>query len=127
MSAEVEILGVQTTADEEFIQPKEEAIDLSQYSEAAIMATLFEFTRNGGTTTITLQTAVDNQDDRYVDLAELASITGDPSTPYTRYIYLAGPGAAGADQPGFARFMRVKITQAAGASIALDVKAILKP
>ena len=127
MSAEVEILGVMTTAEEAFVQSKEEAIDISQYTEAAIIATLYEFTRDGGTTTITLQTAVDNQDDRYVDLADLAVITTDPSVPFTQYVYLGGPGVAGTDQPGFARFMRVKITQAANATITLDVKAILKP
>ena len=128
MSAELEILGVTSTTDTGFVQPKEEAVDISQYTEAALMLTVYALNRNSGTTTIKVETAVDNQDDRYIDLAELADLTSDPGAfPATYMIYLAGPGVAGTGQPGFARFMRVALTQAAGASITLDCRAILKP
>ena len=128
MSAELEILGVTTTTDTAFVQPKEEAVDVSQYTEASVLITVYALDRNSGTTNIKLETAVDNQDDRYIQLAELADLTSDPGAyPATYNIYLAGPGVAGTGQPGFARFLRVALTQAAGASITLDCRAILKP
>ena len=128
MSAELEILGVTSTTDTSYQQPKEEAVDVSQYTEASIFLTVYALNLNSGTTTVDIQTAVDNQDDRYMTLATIATISGAPgSFPATYNIYLAGPGEAGTNQPGFARYLRVVASQAAGASITMDVRAILKP
>ena len=127
MSAELEIMGVTTTSEEEFFQPRDEIMDVSQYTEAAIVATVYALNRNGGTTSIRLDTAVDNQDDRFVLLSTVKDLTGDPASyPAPFMIYLAGPGV-GTGHPGFARYIRVTLTQVAGASITLDGKAILKP
>jgi len=128
MSAELEIMGVTTITDEGWAQPKEDAVDVSQYTEAAIIATVYALDRNGANTTIVeLITAVDNSEERYVVLNGVASLSADPASyPATYMVYQAGPGV-GDEACGFARFLRVQVVQAAGASITLDVKAILKP
>ena len=93
-----------------------------------MVVTIYAIDRNGATTNIVLETAVDNQEDRYAELLDVVSLAADPaSLPANYYVYLSGPGAAGSGQPGFARYLRVKVGQNSGASITLDVKAILKP
>ena len=129
MSAEFEIMGVTTTTETEFDQPRDEVIDISQFTEAAVLLTAIEMDRNGGTTSVILDTAVDLAEDRWAELCTIKSFTADPASfPHNELVYLGGPGAGGgSDHPGFARYLRVIIDQAAGASITLDVKAVLKP
>ena len=127
MAAELEILGVTTTTDTGFEQSKEDVVDVSQYTEVSVFLTVYALDRNSGTTTVAIQTAVDNDEDRYLELATLATLAADPgSYPATYNIYLSGPGEAGTNQPGFARYLRVTAEQASGASITMDVRGIFK-
>ena len=135
MSAELEVVGLTVVSGtDNWSQPKEEAVDVSAYTEGAIMLTAFGGTiaNKPGSTQVWLQTAVDNSDDRYADLAMIANISFDPSPsiPDSFYIYMqgAGPGGTPDAWPGFARYLRIRVAaDDNSSSLTFDVKAIMKP
>ena len=134
MPADFEILGLTVVnGTNNWEQNKDEAVDVSAYSEAAIMLTAFGGTiaNKPGTTSVWVQGAVDNVDERYSDLALLATVTEDvlSDIPDTFYICMKGPGAGGmADFPGFPRYLRIRVDSDDNASsLSFDVRAIMKP
>ena len=133
MGAKLEILGVKKVTEQGWHQSKDEAADVSGYTDAAVMVTIFGGTiaNAPGTTKVFLQTAVDRAEDRWCDLAMIAELTADPTPPENNFYYFAGagPGTAGAAGfPGFARYLRVKVeTDDAASTLTLDVQAIMKP
>ena len=134
MPADFEILGLTVVSGtSSWEQNKDEAVDVSAYSDAAIMLTAFGGTiaNKPGTTSVWVQGAVDNVDERYADIAQLATITDDVASdiPDTFYIYMQGPGSGGpADYPGFPRYLRIRVAADDNASsLSFDVRAIMKP
>lgn len=126
MSAELEILGITKVDDAEWDQPRDEVVDVSAYTEAAIVVTIFDGTVAGGSTTdVFLDTAVDNAEESWVGLTTLFSLTANPTAPETHYAYLQGPGGTGG-YPGFARYLRVAVDQNAASDLTFDVRAIMK-
>ena len=134
MSAELEIIGLTVVnGTSSWEQPKDEAVDVAAYTEAAIMVTAFGGTISDkpGTTQVWVQGAVDNVDERYSDLALLASVTEDVASdvPDSFYAYLQGPGeGAGNKYPGFPRYLRIRVAPDHNdSSLTFDVRAIMKP
>ena len=127
MSAELEILGITKVDEATWDQPRDEVVDVSAYTEAAIVVTIFDGTVAGGSTTdVFLDTAVDNAEERWVGLTRLVSLTANPSPPETHYVYLEGPGTGPSGYPGFARYLRVVVDQDANSELTFDVRAIMK-
>ena len=125
MSAELEILGLTVVSDAEWDQPRDELVDVSAYTEAAIMCTIFGGTVAGGSTTnVWLDCSYGNEEGRWAEIANLIELTSDPDTPETHYTYLSGPGTSG--QIGFARYLRIVVDQDAGSDLMFDVRAIMK-
>ena len=128
MSAELEILGITKVTTEPWDQPRDEVVDASAYTEAAIVCTVFAGTVAGGsTTTVWMATAVQNAEERWSNMATLATFTANPTTPETHYLYLQGTGSGLGDRPGFAKYLRIHIDQNVNSEITLDVRAIMKP
>ena len=128
MSAELELLGVVKATGATWSQPRSEMTDVSGYTEASLMCTVFGGTLfAGSTTTVWLQTAVDDAEERWVTMAQLATYTDNPSPPENHYICLQGPGAGSGSHPGFARYLRVRVEQNASSELTFDVQAIMKP
>lgn len=111
-----------------FEQTGEAADNVSAYTEAAVITTVFAGTVIGGSTTsVWLQTAVDNTMERYADLAKLCEYTADPPEIEVHMKYLAGPGEGGTNTPGFARYLKIRVDQDVASDLRFDVRAILKP
>ena len=128
MSAELEILGITKVTTEPWDQPRDEVVDVSAYTDAAIVCTVFAGTVAGGsTTTVWLQTAVQNAEERWSPMANLCSYIDNPVPPETHYLYLQGSGAGDTGQPGFGKYLRIHIDQNVASEITLDVRAIMKP
>jgi hypothetical protein len=129
MSAIVELLPLNMVSVTSFQQPTDSVVDVGNFIEASIILNVVALNRNSGTTKVMLQTAIENRDEQYADLTELASFAADPgSYPYVYHVYLAGPGAgAGSNRSGFGRYLRASVTQASGAVITLGIRAIVKP
>lgn len=84
-------------------------------------------TKNAGAdTVIKLQTAIENRDDQWADHATLATYTSQESFPQTKHFYLFG--SSNSNQfCGFARYLRVKVTQYSSSTLTLSVRLLLKP
>ena len=128
MSAELEIMGLTVVSDAEWDQPREELVDVSAYTEAAIMCTVFGGTVAGGSTTnVWLDCSTTNTEERWIEMANLVELTANPDPPQTFYTSFSGPGSSsGGAKMGFARYLRVVVDQDAGSEITLDVRAIMK-
>ncbi len=133
MGAKLEILGVTKVAEQGWTQSVEQAADVSGYTDAAVMVTIFGGTiaNAPGTTKVFLQTAVDRAEDRWCDLAMIGEFDADPTPVVTNFYNFSGSGqgtSGGADFPGFARYLRVTVeTDDAASTLTLDVQAIMKP
>lgn len=132
MSAEITIVPVVTLSGPEkadWTQEREDAVDVSAYTEAAVVITAYAGDVNNGPTTVTLQTAVDNNEGEYATLVELESYAAQFEFPDTTMVYLQGPGIAGDEGvcTGFARYLRARVEQDDASTITLGIKAILKP
>ena len=128
MSAELELLGVVTAIGNVWSQPRSEMVDVSGYTEASLMCTVFGGTLfTGSTTRVWLQTAVDDAEERWVTMAQLATYTDNPSPPENHYAYLQGAGAGSGSHPGFARYLRIMVEQHVDSELTFDVQAVMKP
>ena len=126
MAAVVELLPITLATATAFEQAGETVVDVSGYTEAGLMIHITNMDVNSGTTTITVETAIDNYDDQWHDLVT-KTYTSNPELPTTVFYYLAGSTTGSSTAPGFARYLRAKVDQASGASITLGVKALMKP
>ena len=98
----------------------------------AIIVTILGTDFTSGTWSVTLQTAIKNSENSWVDLVQISETSAPSSMPHHYYYYLQGPGvssdgAPSSDTPAFARYLRVKVTQPSGIYITLQVDALLKP
>lgn len=110
----------------EYHQPTDSVVDVSSYTEAAIFAVVQNMS-GSGTAVVTLDTAADNRTEQFLELGDVVSYTTAPSFPDATYCYFAGSSAA-SNTPGFGRYLRVKVAfGAAGDSLTLGIKAVLKP
>ena len=109
----------------EYIQDSDDYVDVSGYSEAALVAKFLELSAGSGT--VTVQTSIENDDVSWVTIGTMSSVASSDSFPATRYLCLSGPSASG-HAPGFARYLRIKIDfDATGRAATVGVKALLKP
>jgi len=126
MSAEIELLGLTTVGDADWQQPLDELIDVSSYKDAAIIVTAYSVTHESDPCVVSLSTSIDNDEARFGKYAEIAKWTDDVSSPESQFAYLPGVDANGDDKGGFAKYLRVVVSQNAAGSITFDVKAILR-
>ena len=116
--------------DKTYNQPTDTVEDVSGDKEAAIVVTMQSMTYNGTavTTMISIETAIENRDGHYMEVANIVDLTAVPGTfPQRYYAYLSGSSDA-SGYPGFARYLRVKVSFGhEDDTMALGVKAILKP
>lgn len=89
----------------EYHQEPETAPDVSEYTEAAIDVVIEAMNRDSSTVTLKLQTAFRAEDDAFVDLVTLKTISED-ITEYPMHIfdYLNGYNADATARPGFGRY-----------------------
>jgi hypothetical protein len=132
MPSEISILGLTKVTDESWSQPRDEAVDLSAFNEGAIIVTILGTDFSSGTWSVTLQTAIKNSEDSWVDLVQITETSAPASIPHHYYYYLQGPGvssdgAPSSSQPAFARYLRVRVVQPSGDYITLQVDGLLKP
>ena len=132
MAAVVEILPMTRIyggAGEEWEQPTDSVVDVSGYTEAAIIMVVQSLEVSGGTVTVHLNTAIDNRGDHYLGLTEIGTWSANPSDyPVHQYKYLHGSTYGPSDAPGFARFLRLHaVGTNAGWHITFGVQALMKP
>jgi hypothetical protein len=90
MPALLDLVPATKITDPDWEQPLESIVDVSGYTEAALMMNLINMVcGTEGTTTINIQTAIENRDEQYVTIAS-TSYTSAPSMPTNVYIYLKG-------------------------------------
>jgi hypothetical protein len=127
MAAVHELIPLKRIEGASFEQPPDSVADVSEYMEAFIMYTIVQIDRNSATTTVYVQTAIDNRDESYVTVASM-DYTSDPSPlPHNQIFYLAGSSTGSSSAPGFGRYLRIRVDQNAAASVTLQAKAVLKP
>jgi hypothetical protein len=135
MAAVVELLPmtrISGSAGEVWRQPTDSVVDVSGYTEAAIVLFIqsLDVADQSGQITIQLDTAIENREDHYVPYVTLDTLTyPNPTTyPVHVYCYLKGSTTGGSAAPGFARFIRVSVTGThEGWHIAAGVQAVMKP
>lgn len=118
---------------ENFTQSPDSVVDLLGFDELAIMLTVTARTLvSASSIDVLLETAMENRDDRYFTLRELASLTSDSTDRYQKLVNLQGMGVADSDSAsttnkGFGRHVRVRVTgMGEGDIINFDVKAIAR-
>lgn len=117
------------------------AVDVAEYTDAVVILTITQFQKQGMAEPqadpfrIYLQTSLENYDERYVRLKQLASIDDDIATQQAWHFTFTGPGQTSSedpssDCPGFGRFLRVEVVtgvwQEAAPQLVFDVKAMLR-
>ncbi len=127
MGTVVQLLDVIELTNTDWAQPRTEALDALDYSEAAVTVFVTNIDPNGGTTTVSVQTSPRNIENMYQKAADIQSFNAASAGPQAHGIYLAGSGVLGTGQPGFSRYLRVAVIQAAGATITLEVMVVLRP
>lgn len=136
MSRLAEIVRTTKTSNQDWTQEAEEAIDASGFTEGAFVVTVHCGAITGDDAVVILQTAVDQSSEEFFDVGKLATIPEGTTitTPLQYYTYFAGAGvgvqgstAVATDYPGFARFLRVRISGSGVAGLVFSVKALLKP
>ncbi len=127
MAAIVELLPATRITSESFVQDADSIVDVSGYTEAAVMFSVMEMTVTGGDSVLILQTSIDNREDQFAEFVSKVFSSTPAEFPYVHYIYLHGSSNGSSDAPGFARYLRFAFAQGSGASAVIAVKAVFKP
>jgi len=127
MAAVVELLPVTRIVETEWSQDLESVVDVSGYTEAAVLIQVLGMTVDTPTTTIAIDTGIDNRSDQFMQIAgkEFTAAPGD--LPDVTYFYLAGSTNGSSTASGFARYLRMRVVQQAGGVVTLAAKAVFKP
>jgi hypothetical protein len=128
MSAVVDLIPVTTISTESFIQTSDTIVDVSGYTEAAILTQTFAIDMAGDTTEIWLDTAIENRTGQWSEIGPLETFPSSPppTVPLTSMKYLQGTTSNGV-WTGFGRYLRIRVHQGPGASITFKVTALMKP
>ncbi len=129
MSAILDLVPLVKIADATWAQPLSSVVDVSGYREAALELVLATWTYGGSAMSeLRLQTAIDNDEGCWADLGFVARIEAAPGElPVAYHYYYAGPTMNTDNRfPGFARYLRMALTNGAGNSVTFTAKLLLK-
>lgn len=139
MSATVELLPVTRLLPNaggvglgatEYLQPTDTIVGVAGYREAMLLMVVHDLSFGMGMTlTVSLQTALDNREDHYVELAELVQYSSfsPPTPPDKTSVYLGQSTSGSSTAPGFGRFLRLHVAGGSAWTLTVGVKLLMKP
>ena len=133
MSGIIDIVPPIRISNDSYLQPIETVVEVSEYEDVGIVVTVHDFNyASSEPANFFLQTALENFDERYLRVRELARVAAAVTARKQYYVLMSGPGEINStaspnnsDDFGVGAFIRVEMENIPG-EITFDVKAIVR-